>query len=233
MSESKPMITEKANPSDRPPGALASFDHWYSKIENFLNGFSAIAIFAVMLLGVAQVFGRKFFNMPIPGYIDFIEQSMVVFAFFGIAYCQRLGGHVRMDLFMAKFSGRTLYFFEALATLVGMFVITVLIQKSWLHFMRAWEYGDTTMDIGLPIWPAKLIIPVTFSFLWIRFGIQAVGFMRLFLAPDAVIVGVPIIEDVEEQARHEIADALGDEAAANAKFDENYNKKSKTDGGNV
>lgn len=219
------MITNTANSAPPPEGALARFDHWYAKFEDFLNGFSAIAIFAVMLLGVAQVFGRKFLNFPIPGYIDFIEQSMVVFAFFGIAYCQRLGGHVRMDLFMAKLSGRPLYFVEALATLVGLFVITILIENSWLHFLRAYDIGDTSIDIQLPIWPAKLIIPLCFCVLWLRFAIQAVGFSRLFLFPGASIIGVPVIEDVEEQARHEIADALGEEAGAAAKFDQTYHKK--------
>jgi len=218
--------------SDQPPkGAFARFDRWYSHIEDFLNGFSAFAIFGVMLLGVAQVFGRKFFNMPIPGYIDFIEQSMVVFAFFGIAYCQRLGGHVRMDLIMSKFSGRPLYFFEALATLISIFVITILIQKSWLHFMRAWEFGDSTIDIELPIWPGKLLIPLAFSVLWVRFVIQAIGFIRLMINPNAEIIGVPVIEDVEDQARNEISDALGKEAAAKARFDTSYRKNSAQDGG--
>ncbi len=220
-------MANSTTPDPASRSALALFDFWYSKFENFLNGFSAIAIFGVMLLGVTQVFGRKFFNMPIPGYIDFIEQSMVVFAFFGISYCQRLGGHVRMDLFMAKFSKRPLYFFEAMATLVGLFVITILIETSWLHFLRAFQIGDSTIDIQLPIWPAKLIIPLTFCVLWVRFTLQFIGFTRLFFYPDAEVVAVPIIEDVEEQARHEIGDALGEEAAAQAQFDESYRGKGK------
>ncbi|WP_169566041.1 TRAP transporter small permease subunit [Sneathiella limimaris] len=224
------MIINSASPNEPPQGALGKFDFWFSKIENFLNAFSAIAIFAVMILGVTQVLSRKLLDLPIYGYIDFIEQGMVIFAFFGIAYCQRLGGHVRMDLFMAKFNGRTLYFFEALATLVGLFVITVLIDTSYLHFQRAFEYGDSTIDIGLPIWPAKLIIPVMFCFLWVRFAVQLVGFTRLFLYPNASIIAVPVIEDVETQARKEIEDALGEEAAAQAKFDETYRRKARKSG---
>jgi len=225
------MISQSAASGPPPKGALAGFDRLYSKFEDLLNAISAIAIFSVMLLGVTQVFGRKFLNLPIPGYIDFIEQSMVVFAFFGIAYCQRLGGHVRMDLFMAKFRGRVLYFFEALATLIGLFVITTLIETSWLHFLRAYEFGDSTIDIQLPVWPAKLIIPLSFAVLWVRFAIQTIGFTRLFLFPDAQVIAVPVIEDVEEQARHEIADALGEEAAANAKFDETYRQKNQNKSG--
>ena len=227
------MITHSITPNEPASGPLGKFDFWFSKLENFLNGFSAIAIFAVMLLGVTQVLSRKLLDMPIHGYIDFIEQSMVVFAFFGIAYCQRLGGHVRMDLFMARFRGRLLYFFEALATVVGLFVITILIKTSWLHFERAYDYGDSTIDIGLPIWPAKLIIPLAFCVLWIRFAVQSVGFTRMFFYPNAPIIAIPVIEDVEEQARNEIADALGEEAAAQAQFDPNYRKKTDRNGENT
>jgi len=221
------MITNTQAGGSSSNSLLAVIDRHYAKLENFLNGVSALAIFCVMLLGVTQVFGRKFFNMPVPGYIDFIEQSMVIFAFFGIAYCQRLGGHVRMDLFMAKLHGRPLYFFEALATLIGLVVITILIETSWLHFMRAFELGDSTIDIELPIWPAKLVIPLAFCVLWVRFALQFVGFIRMFMYPSAKVIAVPVIEDVIDQARNEIEDALGEEAAKEAKFDEAYRKKGK------
>lgn len=207
--------------------AFAAFDRGFSKLEDVLNGFSALAIFFVMIIGVTQVFSRKLLNQPIPGYIDYIEQSMVIFAFFGIAYCQRLGGHVRMDLFMAKLNGRPLYFFESLATLVGLVVITILIDTSWLHFLRAYELGDSTIDIGIPIWPAKLVIPVAFCILWVRFALQLIGFVRLLVYPSSQIIAVPVIEDVTAIARHEIEDALGEEAAKAAKFDETYIKKGK------
>ena len=114
-----------------------------------------------------------------------------------------------------------------MATLIGLFVITILIQTSWLHFLRAYELGDSTIDIGLPIWPAKLVIPVMFGVLWVRFFLQFIGFSRLFINPHAWIIAVPIIEDITMQARNEIEDALGEEAAKQAKFDESYVKKGK------
>ncbi len=132
-----------------------------------------------------------------------------------------------MDLFMAKLSGRSLYFFEALATVISIAVLTVLIETSWLHFLRAYQLGDSTIDIELPIWPAKLVIPLAFCVLWVRFALQFLGFTRLFINPNAEIIAVPVIEDVITTARHEIEDALGEDAAKAAKFDETYIKKGK------
>ena len=59
-----------------------------------------------MITATVQIISRKVLNMPIPGYIDFAEQSIAIFAFIAIAYCQRLGGHVRMEIFLSALNGR-------------------------------------------------------------------------------------------------------------------------------
>ena len=56
-------------------------------------------------MGTVQVIGRVVFQTPIYGYSDMIEQIMTIFAFLAIAYTQRLGGHVRMELFAGSNEG--------------------------------------------------------------------------------------------------------------------------------
>ena len=69
------------------------------RMESFFNLTSAMLILFLMLLAVVQVVGRKFFNFPIPGYVDWVEMAMAIFCFLSIAYTQKLGGHVRMEFF--------------------------------------------------------------------------------------------------------------------------------------
>ncbi|MDP1839972.1 MAG: TRAP transporter small permease subunit, partial [Reyranella sp.] len=71
-----------------------------SHVEDSLNLIAAFAIFFLMFVGVAQIVGRTVFDFAIYGYIDWIEQASVLFAFLGIAYAQRLGSHIGMDLTM-------------------------------------------------------------------------------------------------------------------------------------
>ena len=47
-------------------------------------------------------------------------------------------------------------------------IITVLIYASFTNFLRAYSIGDSTMDIKLPTWPAKLMVPLALSVLWLR-----------------------------------------------------------------
>jgi hypothetical protein len=70
------------------------------------------------------------------------------------------------------------------------------------------------MDIRLPTWPSKLVIPVALSLLFLRLLMQIYGYARLVRNPDREPVAVPVIEDVEKVAQHEIEEAFGDDAVA-------------------
>ena len=195
------------------PGArmLKRVDEAFFGFEKFLNLTAALVILGVMLVGVFQVLGRKLISLPVPGYVDIIEMVMTIFAFISIAYCQRLGGHVRMEIILGRMQGRLLYFFEIIGTLVAISVVAILMVFAWDHFMRAWEIGDSTIDIELPIWPSKLLVPFAFLVLLVRLTMNLIGFVRLFMDPDAEEIAVPKIETVDEQAQHEIDAGLAGE----------------------
>jgi TRAP-type C4-dicarboxylate transport system permease small subunit len=185
------------------------FDRWFRILEDFLNLFAALAIFVLMLVGVGQIVGRSIFNIAIYGYIDYIEQCTAIFAFLGVAYCQRFGTHIRMELLLHMLPRRALWWAEALGVVLAMVVITLLIEGSWYNFQRAYLIGDSTMDIQLPIWPGKLAVPVAFATLWIRLLLQLIEYVRLALNPDREPRGVPVVHRAEDVAKAEIEEALG------------------------
>jgi TRAP-type C4-dicarboxylate transport system permease small subunit len=196
---------------------LSAFDRRLGAVETGFNLFAAFAIFALMLLGVWQVLGRTLFNAPVRGYIDFVELAMTTFAFLGIAYCQRLGGHVRMEMLLKPMRGRLLWSTEIFGTVVALVVIAVLIWYGWGHFLRAYELGDSTIDTQLPVWPSKLAVPVAFSLLWLRLWVQLAGYLRLAIDPRRRPVAVTTVLTVEEQAAHEIDESIGAAERARAK----------------
>lgn len=193
------------------PVTYIRFDGILGHVENAFNLFAAFSILALMLLAVVQVVGRLVFNTPIPGFIDITEQAMAIFAFAGVAYCQRVGGHIRMEIVLGKLSGRTLYICEMIGVILIAFTVALLIWGSWFHFDRSWTIGDSTMDIRLPTWPSKLMVPVALGLLFLRLLMQIYGYARLVADPAREPVAVPVIEDVEEHAKHEIEEAFGDD----------------------
>lgn len=188
---------------------LASCDRVLGIVENALNLVAGALIFVLMLLGVAQILMRTVFSAPIFGYIDIVEVAMVGFAVVSIAYVQRVGGHVRMELLVSRLKGRWLWGAELTSAGLAAFIVAVLIPYSYQHFERAFEFGDSTIDIELATWPAKLAVPLALSVLLVRLGVQIAGYLRLVLQPDLAPVAVPTIKDAAAQAADEISLASG------------------------
>ncbi len=192
--------------------ALAAAHRVWARLEDVMNLIAAAAIFFLMFVGVFQIIGRTVFNTAIHGYIDYMEQASALFAFLGISYAQRVGAHIRMDLLLRGFSMRFMWVMELFAVVVALVIIVVLVDTTWENFLRAWQLGDSTIDIKLPIWPTKLLVPVVLAILAVRLLLQVLDYIRLVRHPDAEPIAVPVIETIEVQAQNEIEEALGREA---------------------
>lgn len=182
---------------------LSRADRYFFRIESFLNLAGGTAIFLLVLLATTNVLGRWLFSMPISGYVDWVEQAMAFIAFLGIAYTQRMGGHIRMDILIGQIHGRFLWFTELLTTVIMFLVTSVLIYGSFLHFWRAYSIGDSSLDINLPTWPAKLVVPVALSILALRFLLQIWGYFRAVRDGGEEPVAVPLIETAAQVAAKE------------------------------
>jgi TRAP-type mannitol/chloroaromatic compound transport system permease small subunit len=84
-----------------------------------------------------------------------------------------------------------------------------LLWGSWAHFERAFDWSaplfsrDSTIDIGLPIWPAKILVPIGFTVLCLRLTIQLVGYGKAFTMGITEPVAVPLVQDAAKQAAAE------------------------------
>ena len=194
---------------------LSRIDRRLFRLESLLALIGGLAVFSLMLLAVASVGGRNFLNRPIPGYVDWIEQAMPLIAFVGISYCQRLGGHIRMDMFVGRLRGRVLWAIEFIGLLFILVLVLMMVWGGWAHFERSFDWSapywsrDSSLDIRLPLWPAKLLVPVAFSVLGLRLALQLWGYGRALLSGTARPVAVPLIEDASAIAAHEAETVSG------------------------
>jgi len=188
---------------------LSRLDRRFLRLERFLGLLSGVAVFALMVLAVISVGGRNLMNAPLPGYVDWIEQVMPLIAFMGISYVQRDGGHIRMDIVIGQLRGRALWAAELVSVLLMLALMLALVWGSWAHFQRSFDFGapmwsrDSSIDIGLPIWPAKLLAPVAFSVLCLRLLLQVWGYGRALVLGLHNPAGVPLIQDTAAQAAAE------------------------------
>lgn len=179
------------------------------RLETALALLAGLAVLALIGLAAVSVGGRNLINQPVPGYVDWIEQAMPLIAFMGLSFTQRSGGHVRMDILIGRLKGRPLWAAEALTTALTLAVVLLLIWGTWAHFGRSFDPAaplfsrDSTMDIGLPIWPAKLVVPVAFSVLALRLAVQLWGYAAALVSGARTPGGVPLVLSAAEIARAE------------------------------
>jgi TRAP-type mannitol/chloroaromatic compound transport system permease small subunit len=198
---------------------LSQLDQKLHKLEQFFGLISGLAVFALMFLAVYSVGGRNFLNSPVRGYVDWIEITMPLIAIMGVSYAQRDGGHIRMDILVGRLRGRALWMAEFLSTFLVLILILLLIWGSWAHFQRSFDFAaplwsrDSTIDIKLPIWPAKLIVPVAFSVLAMRLVLQLWAYGRAIRQGADSPVAVPLIESIATIAAREAEAVTGREDA--------------------
>jgi TRAP-type C4-dicarboxylate transport system permease small subunit len=188
---------------------LSRTDRALYRVETALALLSGLAVFSLMVLAVVSVSGRNLIEKPLPGYIDWIEQAMPLIAFMGVAYTQRDGGHIRMDILVGALKGRALWAAEFITTLAILVLMVLLVWGTWAHFQRSFDFAapmwsrDSSMDIALPLWPGKLLAPVAFSVLCLRLALQLIAYGRAFVLGLVEPVAVPLVQSAAEQAAAE------------------------------
>jgi TRAP-type mannitol/chloroaromatic compound transport system permease small subunit len=198
---------------------LSLLDQKLNKVEQFFGLISGLAVFLLMFLAVYSVGGRNILNSPVRGYVDWIEITMPLIAIMGVSYAQRDGGHIRMDILVGRLKGRALWMAEFFSTFMVLILVLLLIWGSWAHFQRSFDFAaplwsrDSTIDIKLPIWPAKLIVPVAFSVLGLRLILQLWAYGRAIAQGTDTPVAVPLIEDMATIAAREAEAVAGREGA--------------------
>ena len=188
---------------------LSRLDVLLLKLERFCALISGLTIFSLMFLAVYSVSGRKFFNAPLAGYVDYIEAALPIIAIMGVSYVQRDGSHIRMDIFVSLLRGRALWLFELISVFFILLLILCLTWGAWVHFDRSFDCSrpfcsrDSSIDIGLPIWPSKLVVPFAFTVLSFRLILQAIGYSRALYLGSRQPAAVPLVLSASEQAKLE------------------------------
>ena len=152
---------------------LVSMNRWISRCDTYLDMLGAFLIAFIMFFTTAGILARYLFNSPIYGKVEITELIMAGVVFFGAAYTQKLGGHIRMSFVVERYlKGRALHVVEAftlLLSLLGFILITVTTFQSALY---DYQFQGYTPNLYLPIWPSKMCVPLGTFFLCIRLAVQ-------------------------------------------------------------
>ncbi len=125
-----------------------------TKLLDALCGLLAAAgLFAIMLLTLVDVLGRKFLSASVPGSLELTELLMVVVIFGALPLVSLHGEHVVFDS-LDRWLPPLLRRLQRL--LVELLCTALLLGLAWVMFLKAGqmgEYGDIKPQLKLPLAP--------------------------------------------------------------------------------
>ncbi|WP_196259780.1 TRAP transporter small permease [Pelagibacterium limicola] len=141
-------------------------DKFISAIASGLALVGAVAMIAMLLHVTAYVVSRHVLSRPIPATIEIVSNYyMLGLAFLPIAWAERRGDMIRVEIFAHLFTGplgRINHVFVSLVTCAAYIALT---YTTWLVAMRhfATKSFVISLSIAVPTWPAYFVLPVGFA----------------------------------------------------------------------
>jgi TRAP-type C4-dicarboxylate transport system permease small subunit len=142
-------------------------------VEKASNACSGWLIICLLLLVTSDVVYRFVSKNSIAGAYSLSELLMVGICFLSIAYTQKEKGHVAVDFFTLKLSGKPLQAVEMASSLMSIIISFLLFYRSAVEARIAVDVNLVTSGIvSWPAWPLKIIVAFGFLMLTIRIAIQ-------------------------------------------------------------
>jgi len=126
---------------------------WRRLLEWLCGSLAALALFAIMMLTLVDVTGRKLLSQSVPGSLEMTELLMVVVIFAGLPLVSLAGEHVvfdSLDPWLPPRVRRVQDLFVDLCCVLG------LLGLAWVMWGMAGQRagdGETTAQLKLPIAP--------------------------------------------------------------------------------
>ena len=131
----------------------------------------ALLLAVIICTGNAVV--RYLFNISSNGWLEIQWYLFAAIFLLATSYTLRRNEHVRIDVIVGRFSKRTQVWIDLLGFLLFLMPATLLILYYSVPY--AWisiENQEVSSNAGgLIVWPAKLLIPVGFTFLILQLSL--------------------------------------------------------------
>ena len=117
-------------------------------------------IFILMVITTVDVILRKVSTLSIRGSYELTEMGMLIIVFLGIAAFQVKRGHVRVDMFINKFPGRSKLIVDTIVQIIECVAGGFLIYGNLEKMLANGAKGISTSTLLIPTWPFCAIMMI-------------------------------------------------------------------------
>jgi TRAP-type C4-dicarboxylate transport system permease small subunit len=133
------------------------------RVQRIQLSVAATALVVLMMVTVTDVFMRYLFNRPIRASLETVEVMLLVFVFNGMAAAFFHRRHIVIDLLDNLFSPRVTGALIRIADVLSVLCLALLAWAMRQPAMQAYQYGDTKMELAVPIYVLWIVVLVSFA----------------------------------------------------------------------
>ncbi len=144
------------------------------KLSKAVAYIGAVITAVMMLITVADVFGRRFFNAPVTGAFELVKFSLVMLVSFGLAHAQSEGENIGINILFDKFNKAVQLILEVIINMMSIGLFTVVFLNVFKYAERVSRSNQITSVLRIPLSP------------WIYVSAIGVGFLIIALCFDLI-----------------------------------------------
>ena len=151
------------------------------------SAFGAASIVVILMaMVVADIFGRKVLNKPVPMSYEVGAFMLVFIVFMGLAYSQRQRAHIRVEFLTLRMPPRLRAVMDLLAFTLGIAVYGAIFYQTFKWSYHSFEIGEYVAGlVNIPKWPSQfavafgaLLISLQFLSDWVNRAAETVAIFR-------------------------------------------------------
>lgn len=131
---------------------MAGFLNQVRRISRFINIIGGMSLVLLMLLTVADVILRSF-RRPIVGTYELVALSGALVIGFSIPFTSWGRGHIYVDFFIARFSGKVRGIFNILTRCLGIGLFVMIGWNLIRYGGDLYKSGEVSLTLQLPFYP--------------------------------------------------------------------------------
>lgn len=144
---------------------------------------AALLVMAIMFSTAADVASRQLTGSSIAGVVEYSEVLMVGLIFLGLAYAQRTGAHIGVDLVTERMPARVAHAVRSVGLVIAIAIVAIMAWETLEVALRSFESREFRFGlVQVPIWPARLLIPIGLTSLLLELAVtlcdEVVAFRR-------------------------------------------------------
>ena len=143
-----------------------SLDRLVVRISDGLALLGAVGVVAMLVHITAYVIMRQFSHSPVPATVEIVSYYyMVLIAFLPLAWAERRGEMISIEIFAPLLTGRIGRINEIFVALVTAGVYAVLTYTTWIVAMREFSARSFVLSLSvvIPVWPGYFVLPIGFA----------------------------------------------------------------------